>query len=687
MRPSDRRAPCYSGLDSGSGSTPSYNVSYSVFYARRAGEIVTGKECRVRSGVSGWIVCVLALGLVLWTGLNAGRADEPSVRAALERQRVREGESVLYRITITNIDSAPRPDVPAQEGLDVIPQGESTENRIVIINNRRVESRGRVFDYLLTPQRTGRFTIPAPRVEVDGREIVGDALSLQVVEIAEQDLAILELKAEPAEVYPLQPFTVTLTVAIKQLPPPLDDEDPVALLRDPPRMSIPWADDGQLAAGLESDIPWQRWLGAWQHPRGAGFRINGIRSASLFSLFDDSSGMGFLPTPRRIQRAGDAGKSVDYWEYAFPRTFTARQVGEYSFGPVRLEGRLAAGLTGGRTLQGEEVYALARAVTVRVKDVPAAGRPPTYIDAVGTFDVTAALAPQQAKVGDPLTLTLTLTGRGTLDTAMAPDLNQVTGVADNFRIYEATSQTRDESKEFVYSLRPLNDSIREFPPIAVSYFDVNRRQYVTLQTDGLPLEVLPADRLSSADITAGRSGALGGAIETRREGLFANITDLSAVRNDQVAPGRWLLGLAGFGGFSILALAVARTVCGRARDAELQRRRNAAPLARQQLQTADSHLDAGRVRQAADAVSAAVVGLIATACDRDAAGMTTDDTGVRLRELGVDDALSKQLLALLEACDAARYGGTLPADDLLKTRAKPLLEELIVALKQKKYLA
>ena len=141
---------------------------------------------------------------------------------------------------------------------------------------------------------------------------------------------------------------------------------------------------------------------------------------------------------------------------------------------------------------------MAKALTVKIKDVPDNGRPETYIGAIGRFQFNTDLAPTKAKTGDPMTLTLTLTGQGSFDRATMPDLTKIPQIAENFKVYEATEQTKGDQRRFTCALRPLAAGIKEFPPVAVSYFDVQAEKYVTLTSAPIPIDIEKADKLAGA---------------------------------------------------------------------------------------------------------------------------------------------------------------------------------------------
>ena len=596
------------------------------------------------------------------------RAQAPELLVEVDRDRVYVGDSFRYRVTLNNVDSdgAGIPSEPALTGFgdfDMQPLGQSSLNsqNLTIINGRatRVIRRGRQYDYRLTPTKSGRLTVPAPTIEIDGKTVEGSQVVITVTAPQEQDIALLETSVDHESVYPMQPFRVTLDVFVRDLPGRYSARDPLGVQQSPPALSIPWAQDDQLPAGVEPDVDWQGWLGPMQDRRGAGFGINGIGQDSVFALFEARKS-AFHPAPEKKLRADADGKETGYWRYRFTRTFTARESGPISFGPVTLKGTFATEMNRQGQLTGEDIFAVAPTRIVLVKPVPEEGKPSNYIGAVGNFELDAELAPSEVQVGAPMTLTLTLRGEGTVESAIAPDLARQPDISSRFRTYEATAETISDTRRFTYALRPLNAGAEPFPSIPISYFDVDEERYVTIRSDPIPLEVVEATHLSNADIVAAANGGSSAsrAIETSAEGIFANVTNLGAVRDESVRPGRWLTAA------SALAVCYGLVVMlvGRAKrlssDPALLRRRSASGLVRKALREARSVIERDGPKEAAERVRVALTGLIADVADADAAGLTPRDARERLDGLGVEKELASQAERVLEACDAARYGAS-----------------------------
>ena len=626
--------------------------------------------------------------------VTAGRlpasAQEPEILVEVSSEKVYEGQSVTYRVTLNHVENPSPPELTGFDDFDVTSLGQrSLDSRQVTIINGRVSEvvrRGRQYNYRLTPLKTGLLTIPGPVAKVDGRVLQGPERMLLVRAADEQDVVFLRITSDHRSVYPMQPFAVTLTVEVKELPAPYSADSPVAVQRgSPPALQIPWAVDEDLPDGLKPEVDWQSWLGPMQNRGGGGFGINNLGRSSVFSLFENRP-MTFEPRVRKIVRRDKSGKGVGYRQYLFPRTFVSRMVGRYGFGPVTLEGLFAARVDARRELVGERIFAVAKRIEVDVKDVPMEGRPDTYTGAVGQFRLSGDLEPKEAKVGDPMTLTLVLTGKGTLQSVSAPDLGQVAAIAERFKVYEATEQIQGDSCRFSYSLRPREEGIEEFPSVAVSYFDVQADRYVTLQTDPIPITVTEARRLSDDQIvsTPRRFSAGGQELEARREGIFVNVTDPTAVRDESIRPARWAAGLGGMLGLYLLVAAVTVRLQRLTSDKALLRRRGAAGNARRKLRQARTELNARRTRQGTELLEAALVGLVADAADLPEAGLTPKDVCGQLGAWEVEEVVVERVGRFLETCDAGRYGASPRSLGGMLREAEALLQQMIRSLNAKR---
>lgn len=632
----------------------------------------------------------LLLTILLWTGSLAAEPNEPSVEVKVSPEQIYEGQSVLYQVTVHNVEKPAPPELKGFDDFQIEPRGEMSLSSSQIsfsLNGRPVEIKqsGRQYNYQLTPRKAGLLRIPAPTVTIAGRVLRGRELTLNVRAASDQDVAILEVTLDRPVVRPMQPFTLTLSVLVKGVP---DEKDlnPVAVQQGAlPALRIPWAIDERIPKGIVPRTTWQEWLRPLIDESGEGFSINDVTDRRD-SFFFQSTRVGFQPKPKKVNRPDKSGKPTDYWRYDFVRTFSATKLGREVLGQAVLNGDFATKRGANGRLSGETVYAVSKRVEVIVEDAPPEGRPEGYIRAFGRFQANAELAPAKARTGDPMTLTLNITGRGTFQDATAPDLARLDQIAKRFKVYEATQEIKGDSCRFTYGLRPLEPGNQPFPSLTIAYYDPTAQRYETIRTEPIPLEVTRAEQLSSSQIVAG-TGAISASrqeLEARREGIFANITDPGTLKHEAVRPGRWLLGLGAALGVYLAAAAVAVQVRRRASDPAAVRRRGSARKARDRLAAGASHLAAGHTSEGASQIQDALVGLVADLADLPEAGLTAKDACRELAALGVEDELVAETRRLLETCDAARYAASRQNLNSLGAQAQDVLARLLLSLKAQK---
>ena len=148
---------------------------------------------------------------------------------------------------------------------------------------------------------------------------------------------------------------------------------------------------------------------------------------------------------------------------------------------------------------------------------PPSTSPKSFSGAVGRFEVRASVDAHSIKIGEPVTLAVTVTGEGNLESFPVDEWPQITDwrtVAAS-REVSPTAERRQsiETKIFSLVLIPQRAGNYTIPPILFSYFDPKKEQYVTEST--APIEVEVRETIRSAD---------GGTIEQRNENGHMSVT-------------------------------------------------------------------------------------------------------------------------------------------------------------------
>ncbi len=122
----------------------------------------------------------------------------------------------------------------------------------------------------------------------------------------------------------------------------------------------------------------------------------------------------------------------------------------------------------------------AESATVVVRALPEEGRPADFGGAVGVYKATVALDATAARVGDPLVLTLRVSGSGNIKLLPRPtlEIGWATSVPGTERLRMDTSSSIVRgTKEFDWILTPTSAGDVATPTIPYPYFNPNTRAY------------------------------------------------------------------------------------------------------------------------------------------------------------------------------------------------------------------
>ena len=274
------------------------------------------------------MVFVAAVGtLMMISALTASVA--PELLVDVDSRSLYQGEPFVYRVILNRVTPPREPHLEiAAADFDVFPLGcQLAAPPTVASGNSRmanVSSDAWQYSYQLTPRRSGVLTIPSPTLKVRGGRIWGPESTLNVAHPRQQDVVRMEIQSDRAAVYPMQPFTITLLVAVKAMPEPFSDRDPVGLRSDPPQLTIPWAADDQLPKGLQPTLVGMKWLRTVLDSQGQGFGLVDFGGDSVFGQLIERCPT-FLPSPEKVLLPNKWGRPTTYWQYHMPRTFVAEQ--------------------------------------------------------------------------------------------------------------------------------------------------------------------------------------------------------------------------------------------------------------------------------------------------------------------------------------------------------------------------
>jgi hypothetical protein len=388
--------------------------------------------------------------VVVLVALFTGAVFAASFTASLDRDAITLGENVTLSLKFDGIQPSDTPAIPDIAGLQFQYIGPSSS--FTFINGQTSSSI--TYNYTVTAQHDGQFTIPALRADIGGQSFASLPLTLTVSKVAAPSAA------------------------------DLDTGDQVAFMKfifPKNKIYVGEAVLGRLELYLRDDVQ-----------NFGNFQL----TASPTDGF--SAGKNAEP-PNQRRRVQIGNHSYVVIPIAVP--LTAIQPGQLTLGPFTASAVVVTPSQnqGGDPFfrmfnQGEQkqVTLATAPVTVESLPVPEQNKPANFTGAVGDFMLTASAGPTTLTVGDPITVRVQISGSGALDAVTLPTQD----AWNNFKTYPPTSklETTDQfgfqgTKTFEQIVSPLNSDVQELPPFTFSFFNPNDGQYHTLTQPATPLTV------------------------------------------------------------------------------------------------------------------------------------------------------------------------------------------------------
>ena len=140
----------------------------------------------------------------------------------------------------------------------------------------------------------------------------------------------------------------------------------------------------------------------------------------------------------------------------------------------------------------KEVSVRSSPASFTVSALPVAGRPADFNGAVGHFSIRSALSEDSAPLGDPLTLSLQISGEGNFDRVNTPMLHDI----EHWKTYAPTAEFKPADdigyqgqKTFRQPLIATQSGQQAIPELRFSWFDPNSQRYETAHSAPLTASI------------------------------------------------------------------------------------------------------------------------------------------------------------------------------------------------------
>lgn len=156
---------------------------------------------------------------------------------------------------------------------------------------------------------------------------------------------------------------------------------------------------------------------------------------------------------------------------------------------------------GGGGFEDVVVKAYSKKTKINVMDVPEAGKPLNFSGGVGNLNYKVEATKNNVKANDAFNLKITISGKGNLKLLEAPKLS----LPESFESYEPKISENisntggvSGSKTYNYLIIPREPGDFVLNSLDFSYFDLDKKKYVTIPSPEIKITVTPGDGKSNA---------------------------------------------------------------------------------------------------------------------------------------------------------------------------------------------
>ncbi len=410
------------------------------------------------------------------------------------------GNNTIYKVIIYGTQALPTGKIPTVAGLAISnsPQAFRSASLINGVSSVKTE-----LSFQVRPTKIGSFSLPSWVIEIGGSSVRVPAASLQVLTPSQQDLLLQEkekqrqndikqaafVEFETPRDFLFEGETIPATINLFLL-----NGLPVTRLPPPPKKI---GDSFSMTEIRERNI-----------------KRNFLRNGKSYTVFSWPVGL----------TAAMAGSQELSFEVAIQVRVKNNRSSPFN-DPFLSDPFFGFG-------REQALIASSEKQTIEVRSLPMKGRPQDFQGAIGSFSSVSRLDADRVSLGDPVKLTVEISGTGNFAAIPAPRVNP----NDKLKVgspkfsFEGNEITKHEGMQsFEYILTPLTPGLIEVPPIEFSFFDPILETFSSTITTAHPLRVDPGETW-----TPGASENIGP--KNKDKDKDASTADLFQTESE---PGRW----------------------------------------------------------------------------------------------------------------------------------------------------
>lgn len=573
-------------------------------------------------------------------------------------QAVAVGNQFRVEYSVTARASGIKADLE-DKGFEVLYGPSTSSSSSTSIVNGQVSTEVRTtFTYVLQAQKEGTFTLPAATVSVDGKTLSSNAVTIKVLPADDASQgsqqssgARGDRQQQSGQSAKFNKDDVHLVLDLSKTS-AYEGEAIVATLK------LYWRNTQM---GNPSDV---------KLPDFEGFTVQEMDNSSAQATLERYQGANYQMYPLCKwllfpSRSGEITIPAATLK-ANVQVVTTRRSGGFFDWPMEYT-------------QNVEVPLSSAVRKVNVKSLPA-GRPASYMNAVGDFRIKSELTASQVKANDAVIYRVTIDGTGNFKYVKEPEPEFPT----DFEVFDpkvdlstkALASGMQGRKVIEYTVIPRHAGTFTIPALEFGYFDIAKGEYRTVRTEAYTLEVEKGSGDSEGQ--GGSAVDFSGTNQERLKVLGNDIRYLHGVDADDLSPadtapffgslGYWLVILIPFLAFVILSIIYRRRIT-RMADVAGTRTRRAGKVAERRLKAASQALKAKDETAFYESIHKAILGYVGDKLRIPLADLSQDNIVETLQSHNASAENIQTVKDVLSTCQFARYAPSSDAhamDDLYR---------------------
>ncbi len=290
-------------------------------------------------------------------------------------------------------------------------------------------------------------------------------------------------------------------------------------------------------------------------------------------------------------------------------------------------------------------------------------KPAAFSGAVGKYNMTTSINPNQLKTYEAATYKVDISGSGNIKYIKSPNVQ----FPSQFEVYDpqsnidanASGSTVAGKVSFEYTFIPQFVGKYNIPSAEFVYFDTDKKEYVTLNTQSYDLTVAKG----SGAPTVSKSG---GIEQKNKDILHIKTGNLNLKKTHGYVIDEftyWLWYIVPLLMVAALLIYYRKSLKERA-NLQLMRTKRANKVAQKRLKTANKFMQANDKSNFYAETLKACWGYLSDKLGIPGSELSRDNIQLELEKYGVDEDVIKSVIEVLDKCEFAQYAPELSGDDM-----------------------